>query len=341
MKKIFLFAVVALALASCDNNDDNQLTSNNALQVTATIGESILSRAADTSWTVGDRIGISSNVDGIDAPYTNLEYEAKSTDGEFSGKTPMFYYRPMTLTAYYPFAGTEGTAPGNDGVISAVTYADNQLPANQPQIDFLWDSKTNQDQADFSAAEPNVNFTFYHKMSKLTFAFEGSTVEVENENGSTTVHEVKVSDIVKYGIEGLVLDGTFDTATGICSIDNSVEPQYLEISIGKGSIEADGQLLSPLIVFPQKLGNSKVKLHVYTDELENTSVLQHYTCDLTFGGGELEPGNSYKFTIRVSKVGLKLAKMSIEDWNTEQEVKLTATVDGEVKEGGATEDEQK
>lgn len=334
MKKIFLFAVVALALTSCDNNDENQVTPQVAAIITATIGESTLTRAVDQSWEKNDSIGISSTVGSVDGPYINVKYTTEKGDGVFTG-TPLFYYKPMTLTAYYPFTGSEKTAPG---LIEAVTDADNQLPEKQPQIDFLWDSKTNKDQADFSATNSNVKFTFAHKMSKLTFAFEGSREEVEDENGVVTVHEVKVSDIVKYGIEGLVMNGTFDTATGNCSIDNSAKPQYLEIDIPEGSSVKEEESLSPspLIVFPQKPGNSKVKLHVYTDELKNSSVLQHYTCALTFSGGELKSGNSYKFTIRVSKVGLKLDKMSIDDWNTGQEVKLTATVDG-----GVTNEEQK
>lgn len=337
MKKIILFAAAALALASCENNDDNTVPCPQQARITATIGES--TRAKDDTWNPGDKIGISSTVGPEVGPYINLEYTTDG-NGEFIG-SPLFYYKPMTLIAYYPFKGPENTAPG---LIEAKTSAEYQKAENQPTIDFLWDTKTNKDQADFSATDPTVKFEFSHKMSKLTFALEGSKEEVEV-NGVVTIHEVKAEDIVRYEIEGLVLDGTFDPATGVCSIDNSVDPQNIEIKI-KDFIEEpvkEGESLSPppLIVFPQKPGNSKVILHVYTDELKNSSVLQHYTCALTFKDGELEPGNNYKFTIRVSKVGLKLAEMKIVDWNTEREVNLTATIDGNVTEGGATEDEQK
>lgn len=325
MKKIYILAAAALAFTACDNYEDNQPTSTNALHITAAIGESALSRAKDTTWSPNDSIGISSTIGTVVEPYTNVKYTtATGNKEEFTG-TPLYYYKPMTLTAYYPFTGSEGTAPG---LIGVVTDAEAQKPENQPHIDFLWDSKTNQGQKDFSADAPYVNFTFAHKMSQLTFAFIGSDQVVENDVVIAT--EVKVSDIVAYEIEGLVMDGTFDTATGICAIDNDAEKKKLRIEIEKGSVE-ENKPLSPLIVFPQKPGNNSVKIHVYTDELDNAAVLQHYICTLTFGDGELKPGNNYKYTIQVSKVGLILGELKIDDWNTAREVNLTATIDGGVK----------
>lgn len=321
MKKIFLLAAAALVLTSCENNDDNTVPAGDYARITATIGESVSSRANDTIWSPGDMIGISSTVGTVVGPYINLQYTTAAGNGEFKG-TPLYFFKPMTLTAYYPFTGSEGTA---SGIIEANTDADNQKPGKQQQIDFLWASLTNQDLKDFSASNPYVNFIFAHKMSKLTFAFKGSKEVVEN--GIVIAPEVKVSDMVSYEIEGLVLDGTFDTATGICEIDNNAAPQNLSMEFRKGDVEEQKSLPS-LIVFPQKQGNTNVKLHVYTDELDNTDVKQHYVCTLTFGDGQLKPGNSYRYTVQISKVGLIIEKMTIVDWNNERDVNLTATVDG-------------
>lgn len=322
MKKIFILAAAVLVLASCDNNDDNTDFSPGQARITATIGETT-GRAKDTSWSPGDSIGITSSVDKIVAPYINVKYTTDGS-GTFSGKA-LYFYKPMTLTAYYPYTGSDGTLPG---FIKASTDAGNQTAKNQPQIDFLWDTKTNEGKKDFSAADPTVKFTFAHKMSKLMFVFKGSE-EVE-ENGTVIATAANVSDIVSYEIEGLVMDGSFDTATGICAIDNTAETKVLKIDLGKGSVE-EGQPVSPLIVFPQKPGNSKVKLHIYTDELENPGYLQHYVCMLTFGDGELKPGNSYKYTVTISKIGLKLSDMEIVNWNDARDVNLTGTIDGGVK----------
>lgn len=321
MKKIILIAAAAIALTACDKNDDNPVSSSLQVKISASIGESVASRASDTSWSIGDTIGISSTVGPLVAPYTNLKYTTRTGNGEFSGQ-PIYFYKPMVLTAYYPFVGPEDSFPGNDGIIAAATTYDMQSKDKQPKIDFLWDS-----QSGITAAEHSVKFSFYHKMSKLTFAFIGSEA-VEKEG--VYIPEVKVSDIVAYEIEGLVLDGTFDTKTGTCAIKNDTEATNLKITQGKGSV-IDGTALDPLIVFPQKPGNSNVKLHVYTDELNNESVLQHYICTLTFGDGELKPGNNYKYTVQITKVGLVLKKMTIEDWNLGRDVNLTATIDGEWK----------
>lgn len=322
MKKIIFLAAASLLLASCENNDDNTLSSYKLSRITASIGEDVSTRAKDDTWSPGDVIGISSTVGAGDGHYINVKYTTDGT-GVFEG-APLYYYNSMTLTAYYPFTGSEKKAPG---LIKVVTDAANQTPENQPQIDFLWDSKTNVDRKDFSVSNTTVNFTFTHRMSKLTFAFRGSEPVIQN--GIEIAPEVKVSDIVAYEIEGLVMDGSFDTATGICAIDDNAETQKIKIDIPKGDVKEEIDLF-PLIFFPQKPGNTNVKLHVYTDELENTGVLQHYICTLTFGDGELKPGNSYKYTVQVSRVGLILGKITIDDWNTERDVNLTATVDGGV-----------
>lgn len=58
MKKIYILAAAALALASCDNNIDNPDNSSEPIKVYASIGDAAISRAADTSWADGDEIGI-------------------------------------------------------------------------------------------------------------------------------------------------------------------------------------------------------------------------------------------------------------------------------------------
>lgn len=73
MKKIFLLAIAAFALTSC-NNDENYVAGPAAATITATIGESTLTRATDSEWTAGDEIGISSlvgNQDGLENPKTD------------------------------------------------------------------------------------------------------------------------------------------------------------------------------------------------------------------------------------------------------------------------------
>ena len=330
MKKLYILALASLVLASCDSNNDYPDTSSSgAAIITATIGNPVLSRAQGTSWDKEDSIGISSTVGEVVGPYTNLKYTTTNGDGIFTGKTQMFFYKPMVLTAYYPYAGTEGSVPGSDGIITANTSAGNQTAATQPKIDFLWDSKTNVGNADFSAGEPKVNFTFAHKMSKFTFKFLKSDPIYDKNNPDHMLSEgVDVADMISYKIDGLGVDGTFDTATGICAIDESKGRDGLTIEFPKGTIKNDVAQPS-LIVFPQvKPTDKNFTLLITTDELNHSSTHQKYNCPLIFGPEGIKPGYHYTFTVQVTKIGLIVGQLDIEEW-VESDRFLTATIDGD------------
>lgn len=325
MKKIFLIAISAFALTSC-SNDENYVDEPAVAKITATIGESTLTRAANQSWDKNDQIGISSTVGDVKGPYINLKYTTKEGDGEFTG-TPLFFYSSMTLTAYYPFTGVEKTAPGKDGVIEANTSTENQTSENQPKIDFLWDQRTGVNKQDFSAKDNTVNFHFSHKMSKVTFTFLDSEAVIVINNVEHRV-KVDVSKMVYYTIEGLVLDGTFNTADGVCAVKDGTKAKDLVMDV-EGSVETE-VALRPLILFPQKLNEGAAELHIYTDELgqKNPLTYQHYICKLTFSNGEIKPGCHYNYTIKVTKNGLIVGNMTVESWKDDDRY-MTATIDKE------------
>lgn len=268
-------------------------------------------------------------------PYINLKYTTKDGDGQFKG-TEIFFYKPMTLTAYHPFVGEEGKVPGLDGIIEANTRPENQEPDKQPDIDFLWDSKTGVDKKDFSASDPNVSFTFAHKMSKLSFTFLSSEPFYDENDRSIMLSDgVDVRTMVSYEIEGLGVEGTFNTADGVCAINDTREG----ITITCEKITVDNEVnkydyereFSPLIVFPQKKPDDKnFILHITTDELkEEGSPTQSYKCALQFTDNEIKPGCHYKFTIKVTRLGLIVGKLTIEPWVLESEKFIIATIDGD------------
>ena len=194
MKKFTFLAAAALSLIACDtdNNITNEPDEAIAAQIMASIGKSADSRASETKWENGDKIGVT-----MLGRYVNMEYTTAG-DGAFTG-TPLYFLNkqtPETLVAYYPFSGTETSDPGK---IEFTTDGTKQNPTEQENFDFLHAVKEN-----VTGSNPAVQFNFAHKMSKLTFVFK---------NGNLGTN---VSKITSYTIEGLVLDGTFDTATGIC-----------------------------------------------------------------------------------------------------------------------------
>lgn len=282
MKKIFLFAAAAMALAAC-NNADNDVAGPVAAQITATIGQSAVTRASETSWANGDTIGIT-----MGDRYTNVPY---TTAGNrvFTGDTMYFKNKtePVTITAYYPYTGTKGQTPA---VVEASTSVERQTPEEQPKFDFLYAIKEN-----VTGAQPNVDLAFSHQMSKLTFRFQ-------NGNEGTDV-----SKLTSYTIDGLKLEGTFNPSTGVCAAKADAAAAPLSVTLPEGTV-TNGEALPSLIVFPQTVGKVTMRLH--------DSQNQDYACELNFGTDSIVAGNNYLYTIRVSKTGLSV-NASITNWKPE------------------------
>lgn len=278
MKKFILLAAAAVSLTAC-NTEDKYIDEPVAAQISATIGGNTMSRASDVTWDKGDNIGIS-----VSDRYLNIKYTTENGDGIFDGTTIYFRNKvsPETLIAYYPFSGTEGQAPS---VIEVSTGAERQTPDEQPKFDFLYAIKEN-----VTGADPNVIFTFSHRMSKLTFIFE-------NGNDGTDV-----SKITSCEISGLILDGTFNPSTGDCLANATASTDVLSLP---PTPKDDKMVLSP-IIFPQTVGKVTMKI--------KDSEAQEYSCDLKFNHNRLESGNNYLYTIIVNKTSLIVNPCEITEW---------------------------
>lgn len=285
MKKIYILAAATLALAACSNDDDSYVDEPVAAHISATIGGCDVTRAGDSSWGAGDEIGVT-----MVGRYANIKYKTVAGDGMFDGTTIYFRNKrePVNLTAYYPFTGDEGTAPA---VMEINTGGENQTSEKQPTFDFLYAIKEN-----VTGGNPEVKFDFFHRMSKLTLIFN-------NGNDGTDVRK-----IISYQIDGLVLDGTFDTNSGTCAVKSDAEVKPLIIELEEGTVKS-GVAMS-LILIPQLVTSEAVTLKIIdSDE-------QEYSCKLNFKDNILMAGNNYQWTITVKKTGLVIDKSTITDWAT-------------------------
>lgn len=252
-------------LAACSSDEPGQLPQPARAAFSAQIGKT-MSRAAGTEWGAGDAIGIS-GVSGAKT-YSNVEYATASGDGNFAPAGEAIFYQttdPVTFTAYYPY-----TADG--GVIPAST-ADQ---STQPTFDFLWA------QASGSYATPDVHFTFAHRMARLNIAF-------------TNGNDVDLTGLT-FSIDGLVLDGTFDTATGEAKSAENSTTETLTATLTTDS-------KASLVVFPQIADNLTVTA---------TAEGQTYVCDLSLG--KLAPGSSYTVNITISKTEMTVTDCTITPW---------------------------
>lgn len=293
MKKIFFLAAASLILTACDKNDDNPISSDTAVKISATIGGDYTTRAKDNQWSAGDKIGITATSGHAVGRFVNMKYEKSDAGNGFTGN-PIYFYNPMTLSAYYPFYGEEGKAPGTEeGIIERDTRAANQTSDNQPGIDFLYAGDT---EIDIIDNKPVINFSFNHKMSKLTLIFEKGNEGTD------------ISKIVSYTIDGLVLDGTFDTVNGVCAVKEGAAAESLTINLSEADIvNKETVAVAPLIIFPQIVEKVTIRIH---DNEE-----QDYVGTLSFDNNSIEEGKNYQFNITVSKTGLTV-NFGINDWDT-------------------------
>ena len=97
--KFFALAALALALAACNNDNENLNGGPVAAQFTADIAP--VTRASGTTWTGGDRIGITDI--GNDTQYGNVPFILKNRKFEAEGKVIYFEdTKTHTFRAYYP-----------------------------------------------------------------------------------------------------------------------------------------------------------------------------------------------------------------------------------------------
>lgn len=283
--RFFALAALALALAACNNDNENLNGGPVAAQFTADIYEAVSTRASGTTWDNGDRIGVTDI--GNDTQYGNVPFILKN--GKFEAEEKVIYIEDAethTFRAYYPYNAAGGT-------LAATTDATAQQ--NQPAIDFLFASGATGDKN-----SPVVSFTdktdkggadnsFHHRMSRITLTFEaGADVDFS---------QVKPE---RYTLGDVILTGTFNTADGIATADNGAQTGELTMEL------ADGNLTSSVILFPQTAASLPLTVNYRS---------QNYRATLTVPEGALQAGNNYTYTVKVRNKGIEVSEATIAKWN--------------------------
>lgn len=283
--RFFTLAALALALAACNNDNENLNGDPVAARFIADIAPATRVNSEGTEWTAGDRIGITDI--GNDTRYGNVPFILKY--GKFEAEEKVIYIEDVkthTFRAYYPYNAAGGT-------LAATTDATAQQ--NQPAIDFLFASGATGDKN-----SPVVSFTdktdkggadnsFHHRMSRITLTFEvGDGVDFS------------VVKPERYTLDGLILTGTFNTADGIATADDGAQTGELTMEL------ADGNLTSSVILFPQTAASLPLTVNYRS---------QNYRATLTVPEGALQAGNNYTYTVKVRNKGLEVSEATIAKWN--------------------------
>ncbi|WP_418916602.1 hypothetical protein [Alistipes putredinis] len=182
-KSLMLIAVAAMTFTSCskDNGIDNGGSDGPMVQLTLRAGNPEMVAAISDSrtelidgtpyWSVGDKIGVSTNGTSTNYMFTNTAEEAAKTT-TFTGSTTV----SSTIYAYYPYTSNGIGKGGADGA----TGAKIDIPVNQNPSATSFDGK-----ADLLVGKPLTLAAEGTTVADLQFARVGGIVKVVLKDNST------------------------------------------------------------------------------------------------------------------------------------------------------------
>ena len=219
MTKLFVLALLAGAMVSCNTEDTASTTQNGKVAVQFTGGISVNTRAAGVAWANGDRIGIfmtganqSLSADAIKEGVDNVCYQ---TSGSIA-------FSPISggKTIYYPIDGDVDFY----SYYPHTTVSDYKVALNvadqtsQEAIDFMYAKTTG-----CNKATPQVDLRFSHMLSRLI-------LNVQPGNGLTEedLNKLKVT------IKDQNTKATFNLVDGtISGEENPANIKMKAIQVGK------------------------------------------------------------------------------------------------------------
>lgn len=304
-----LMAAVPL-LWSCTDEQDTDTASGVAAQITASISGTPVTRAIGNIWQTTDVIGVrvaASPQSDMVNKYANVPYtptiSSDGTTATFSG-TDIYFpnsYENVTFTAYAPYQTTNANSilPGTaaDGIISFtaddIVEGNASTDAQQQKIDFLYD------EAKANIANPTVNFTFNHVMTKLKLVFTmgGNTLTFENLKKYATFKFLDIN-----------LTGTFDMTSGEVAMTSDTTDEWDFTSLYHTDDDANSTRTYELIVPPQTLGDNVIIIQVSIYGIDLMAAIYD----------DLESGYEYTYNITVNEDGSSLTvtdvSVSVSDW---------------------------
>lgn len=286
--KHFAFAVLALSLAACNN--ENEILNNDgpvAAQFTADIYKAVSTRvnSEGTGFTDNDCIGINSE------DITNVPYVREN--GQFGPKGTTIYFNDTetkTFSAYYPYREDSEL---QNGIVSVNTDQYGQ----GPEIDFLFASgakgSTRNPEVSFTdkTAEGGADNSFHHRMSLIKFTFKAGDGIIFN--------GMEPAD---YTLDGLKHEGTFDTATGTTAVTAAAESPI--------TMQLGGATTSQVIILPQEV-NSSLELKVSFNGLDYTTTLPNPSKP---EANQFSAGYAYTYNITLNNKGITVEEPEITPW---------------------------
>lgn len=304
------------ALGACSNSDEPNVVDltkpiDLRMESAVVVTRSLISEGA-TTFEAGDKIGIylgaPADNDNPTAPasgkYKNMEY---TLGGQAWTGSPIYWQsatQKHTLYAYYPFAGTPGTAAADDKLPVSIAQ-DQKANAGKgyKDADYMWK------QVVVAPTNSPVALTLDHRMSLIKVTMKLGAGFNELSDVAALTPSIRGS-IYKAGTWNLA-DGTIAPTTAGSDATYSAITPYVVDNSAAGT---DPSLTYYAIVMPGTLfsnGSEFVSLAA-TD-----GTTYAYKLALS-GGGDLttKAGEYYHFNLTANKAGIALSSFTIGAWAT-------------------------
>lgn len=301
-KNLFILAsaMAALALGACSNEEDTIGVDLSkpisldfrpaAVQTRATVG------VEDAAFVINDVVGVyvsSSTLAGSE--YANIKFTYDNT----KWITKALYWPSgtdsYTITAYYPFAGSENTAAAT----LSVSVPDDQNGANYTKADYMWAQKTS-----VTPTNDAITLTMNHKMSLLKLDITASP--------SMGLGLSQINSMTPAILGNIPATGTWDLATGAITLDavgtahQSIRPYAAYV--------ANQSLTYYALVMPGTTFKEGEKFFTLTDEENNT-----YSYSLNIEDGITAGAGKYvDLDLTVTRKGINITSFAIGDWQPDQ-----------------------
>ena len=301
-KNLFILAsaMAALALGACSNEEETHGVDLSkpisldfrpaAVQTRATVG------VEDANFVINDVVGVyvsRSTLEGSD--YANIKFTYDNT--KWITKT---LYWPngtdsYTITAYYPFAGSENTAAAT----LSVNVPDNQSGNSYTKADYMWAQKTS-----VTPTNEAITLTMDHKMSLLKLDITA--------NPNMGLGLSQINDMTPAILGSIPATGTWNLTTGDITPDDkgtthqSIRPYAAYVT--------NQSLTYYALVMPGTTFKKGEKFFTLTDGEDNT---YSYTLNIEDGitAGE---GKYVELDLTVTRKGINITSFDVGDWQPDQ-----------------------
>ena len=289
MKKFYIFAIAALAMAACNNDGSEQINpivqNDNVIRLHSSIGS--LTRASDglleSSFATGTTVKVKpadNATSGPIATYDWVDYTVGSGGALTASNTQYFPASgsSINISAYYPSTASTD----QNGFVVTLDQAGSNADDVYKAADLMYATLPG-----VSQQTTNPTLIFNHKLSKIKVTLQAGAGIQESEINAATVT-----------LKDVVYKGTFNPATGEFTASTDTGDKG-EVIIARNA----GTTAHSAIVIPQSVSGKNIGVTIGGSE--RTYSIPSET--------QFETGKVYAYTITLSATGINV-QSSIANW---------------------------